>query len=1523
MWEQSVLTPFFVPIDSRAFALPNPPKKSRRKLLWITLCILLLLCVAGWFWLNATVKSTIESQLIAAGIEAPKVGHVSTGFGGFTAKNIQFEINGTSVSLNELEVQQSILDLARGVEPMDAIRFQGGNVSIDAQRLDGDSSFSFADLDLAKVQLPTRQISADNLTLRLYDEGGAVEVSIADSVLSATEDEFELNGAAEFLDGKVTFGGSVSKQSSDLSVDFNGKKLHLADQKWQDWPGMGPAIKKHLGADSVFDVVGSLDGNLKTGIKYKADVTTKDAKLYIPRFDLPIAIRSAEVLIQDGLVTYKNVVAAMGDRDVTNATGTTTIDGLPCVSKFQGNFTNTNVADLRKLVKQIPDKVVGTATGKVTGSVIVDEALDTELRLSAAGDTDDAFYGEIKADSGFVDVQIQPLVISPVGKTLDLQGSVTVDASTKQQNVDGVLQTFDLKSLDEQFEFEMLGDGEVDLVIPLNSAADLRTWKLDIASTAESGSVGGMPLEELQINAFLQNGQLVFQPASARQLGKPDSKLAVNVTWPMPNRAAKQIGTTGKVVVAAQGLPPGDAAAFFSRQMLNAGIDYKLKPQVDQLAKSDIDGVINFDARIQIPASSERPVESWIVDASVSNSKLSYANETVEEMAASIAIRNGHLSLTDLTGNVTNGGGIKANASINLSTNALHDVALVAKDFPATWLANAIVKQDTSGKFVSRTGLDSDNVTVQLSGLFDAELKMDPNKENNVLWKAHSNELTIFGNPFTNVDAEGHYDTQLDIERIDVSLPGGGEAHLNGDWIAASDQGQFKLKWKDAQLVPLLESQLQLPESFSSLSDGDLDITFRNTTPEYFGVVELVEPKLFGGTLANHRFKVSTEEGRVHFREMPDKATRTVALLGSFATQSPFEFEVKGKANSLPLSTSVLDKLSGRATMDFQISGQASPWKVRSSGKSMFQRLRFDKSKLSDIRANWNFDTSNPQAMDLTLEGLGGKASLDPVLSQSKNLVFNIDNLQLSELTAIRKLPVEFSGEVSGSATVENWEEASQRSLVLKGQSKVIRVGNARLNRTKGTATLSNGGKDLEYSFEGQLIDGKLEGFGKAEIASISDPFATMFPLKLKLSNGRLNRFAESISQTPVQALNDLKGRVSASMDWEVVPGEYPKGSGQVLVDDIKYRNRQLSRRVRSDISLDNGVVRLNRLSAELQQGEISGQATIPLVGSASGNYRLDVRNFSLSRLLYVLVDDPIEASGVVNAKISGRTGQSITGTGTLGVSQAGLFGVRSESMNIPLRFRVNPGWRSAKIEMPKSRVKAFRGTIDGSASMELGSRLQIETDLELVNIDSQTFVRSVTGYQKPGTGKLSGTLEISAGNYRSEKDLAGSFRGNLKQSNALALPLLDKLSRFLGNVGAFRNDRFESDAIVMTLAKGKINIAQFRLQNALTSILITGDAWLNGKLDLEVAARVERLNQPTLIDQLAGSPVARAAGPQATFFIQAADFLSERIVFLDVAGTASRPQFRLNPGKQLKEEAIRYFLRGSQILPNANGPNN
>ena len=1500
----------------------QPKKRKLRRALFVIFGILLVLCVVGWFWLNSFVQSKVENQLVDAGFADPQVGSVLVGFGGITATNIKLSSDGITIDVEKLIVNQSIFELAGGEAPVELLEISGGEIEIDSEILKSDSDFSFADLDLASMDVPVNAIAARDVRFKLFDDDGAVELAIDDADLVSTEEAFELTGNVTTLDGKLELNGDLQKQSTDLEIKFTGKQLHLVDQQWQRWPGIGPAVLKHLGADSTFDTTGVVNGNLKTGIKYLADVDTKDAWLYIPKFDLPIAIHSAEVKIQDGLVTYEKVVAGLGDDDIVNGTGTTTIDGLPCRSKFEGDFSDVEVSDLRKLVKEIPIKVFGTATGDVIGSVDVDEALETTLRIDAQGDTSDAGFGSISASSGSVDVQIQPLVLTQTGKTVDLQGAVTVKATTSDQNVDGVLETFDLQALDRQFEFEMLGSGEVDLVIPLNSAADLRTWTLEIASISSKGSVGGMPLQDLKIRSFLDQGQLVFSPTTAKLASDPNAEINVKVRWPLPNQAAESISDTGIVEAGGINIPPVDAIRFFSRQMKNAEIEYEFEPQIDSLAESGIKGSLNFTSKIELPSGSERPIDSWNVAAAVSDSTLNFSGQDLSNLVAGVSIKDGVLSVSDLNGQVATGGNIAAGASLNLATNELSNVELTAMKFPASWLAGTIIRLDSSGEFVNRTGLNADNVAEKLKGAFDAKIWLDPKEKSRTLWKAASAELTIFGKPFEDVEAAGKFDDSFDIKSIKTKLPGGGNALLEGDWIAGSDDGKFKLQWKGAALVPLLESQFSLPDSFASFSDGDLEISFEDSKPIFSGRFDLVEPEALGGTFPDHSFEVETIDGRIHFRDRPGRKN-AFSLVGSFSSTKPYDFEIKGRTKSMPLSTATFDKLAGLATSKFDLAGRASPWEIKTSGAVRFEDLSFDNASLSNIRSMWNFDTSKPDNQRLKFEGFGGVATLDSSRSKSDDLVFKISEVELAELAAFRKLPVKLSGSVTGNVKIKNWRSADKRSIVGSANGKDIRVGRARLARAVGKASLTGGGKNLQYSLESQLLDGKLECTGDTEIDSISNPFSSSFPVKVRLVNGRLSRFAESISTSPSQALKQLEGRISLSMDWEVTPGVYPKGSGVVSFEDVKYKNRLVSRKIFSDIFLDDGIMQLKRINADLRQGEIAGRAVIPLIGSTSGSYDLDVRNFSLPTMLQVLLDDPVKSNGLVNARISGRTGRTITGSGTLGVSQAGLFGVANQSMKVPVRFRVEPTQRKARIEIPNTRFRAFRGTVDGKASLEIGSRLRLESKMELSNIDSQLLVQTLSGFSNSGNGKLSGKLELSGRNIRTEKDLVGSFRGKLEQSNALSFPLLDQASRFLGNAATLRSGQFDSDSIDLALSKGRVNVKQFRLQSALVSIFISGDVWLNGKLDLGVAARVERLDQPTLIDQLAGSPIARVVGPQAALIAQAAEFLSERVVFLDVSGTAKRPQFRLNPGKQLQEEAIRYFLRGSQIFPNGNVLNN
>ena len=1111
----------------------------------------------------------------------------------------------------------------------------------------------------------------------------------------------------------------------------------------------------------------------------------------------------------------------------------------------------------------------------------------------------------------------------PKGKLLDLRGAVDVDASANQQDADNVLKTFHLEALDEQFEFETVADGKVKLSIPLESAADLRTWTLTVAAETDQGNVGGIRLRDITVNAFLEDGLLMFDPSKARLTDRPDADVTVKVAWPLPNAAVESISKTGTVEVIGNNVPTKIGLGFFDRQMANAKIEYAAQPQVAALLKSEIDGGISFQTTIRLPSGGERPVEQWDVDASMYNSTLTLGDESIDRIQSTINIQNGLLSVNALRGVVNNGGQLQGNGGFDLRSRSIESLTLKTSKIPASWLANAIIEGDSSGSFAKRTGLNSDNVAEKLTGTFAAEISIDPKDSKNFLWSADSKKLTFFGGSFTDFTAAGHYDGHLDIENVVTLLPGGGAARLEGDWIADVGEGRFQLQWNEASLATLLKSQVILPESFDATSDGDLEITLVEGQPVFKGVFDVVQPHIFGATFADHRFDISTRDSRILFRDVPNKEQKTVSFDGSIAMSRPYDFALKGSSNSMPVSTAIFDKLSGSATTAFQATGQASPWKVESTGEFDLNNLSFNNTQLSDIRSRWNFDSDKVEEQKLEFAGLGGKAILDTKESGLDALRFRTKDIELSQLGVFQELPVELSGSVTGIATIKNWRDPEARTINLSGESKSMSVGAAKLTNVEANAAISDGGRNIEYAFESQFLEGKLTGSGNKTLESLSDAASASYPLKMKIVNARLKELVESVSSQSNNIAKELSGRVSANVDWELTPGKSPAASGQVSVEDIKYRSRLASRSVSSPISLSKGILEVKAIRAELKQGKISGKATIPLGSNVTGSYELGVRSLSLPRLLYVLVDEPLEAAGVIDARLQGRIGRTITGSGTLGLSEAGLFGTSSESMKIPIRYLANPAQSKMLFEVPNSRIKAFQGTVEGHAKLEIGSRIRIDSKLELSNVDSQKFLHTLSGYEKPGTGQLSGKLDVSARNYSSPKDIAATFTGRLKQTNAFSIPLFSQLAGFLGNGPSLRSGKFDSDKIELVLSKGRVEVRQFRLQSSLVSILVTGDAWINGKLDMEVAARIERLNQPTLIDQLAGSPIARAAGPQAAFIAQAADFLSERIVFIDVSGTFNRPQLRLKPGKQLKEEAIRYFLRGSQIFPNAIGQNN
>ena len=1481
-------------------------KKGRAKRWLIRLLIVVLLIVCAKFFAEYYAAQTITQQLRDAGFDSAKIKNLSIGFDGVSLTDVAADSESMSLAIGQITANQPLSQLLLGDLNFQSLQLDGVDFKFDTDVETGPSP----EFSLVGLKLPAQKISVTNVSVALSDQDSTLNLSgITLSATTESGSDIRLTGnCGDFVGGQLDFDGLL-QQNGQLDFDFEADSFEPTDGDWQKWPGIPPSVERHLGVSGVFDLVGSFSLSPQSKSDYSAVVTTAGAHLHINKFNLPIDIRSADILIENGLVTYRAVEAGFEDSDIVLGTGTTTIDGLPCVSKFEGTFKNIDVVWLRRLVPAIPDSVFGNATGKTIGSVVVDEQIDTTLRLSANGDTFNGGYGKIHAKSGNVDVQIQPLKLTSLGVTKNIQGAVTVNADTSNQDADDILATFDLSALDQQFGFDVTGSGKAFLKIPLDSAGQMETWTLDVNAKTDAGKVSDIPIANSTIHSFLKDGSLHFDPVVAQIKSNRNTPETINlkIDWPLGEKL-KQKNATGIIKVTGNAVAPATAAAFLAKQLNNSHAEFRFQKGIEQIAQANQPGSLDFQANIKLPAVGDRPTRSWDVDGEILKGSFSQQNVNIGKLKAKIEIADSVLKFSDVSARINSFGYGKGRFAFDLDSREVTDASITAEKIPANWLLSSVLGSEALSK---------------IDG--DLSINATPSKSEKDSFRIQvtSNQLALGDQIIGSMIAEGRLGKESFLRSIRARGDNDFSVDVTGRWPIAGPGGKLSAQWSNLPLT-LLTTFSPIPADLGKgSSQGKVAIVAGED-----GVTVAGDSAISGLVIGSTRlrpidFEISTNGNQI---EVAGKK-KLSGMSASISTAAPYEFKTSFKTRKLELATVVDDPRfeQAKVRVNFSATGQASPFSFRTSGTGAFVDRSILADRIAPIRAQWKFDNQQPNKMGLQLKGFGGTATLKPRAKGQGIAELNFNSIDSRQIALLLGTSIPMEGTFNGTLKIADLQKALPR-LALSATSSKLKFGSLDIADPVIKASLlpaipRSGQHKFAYQLEGRLFDGKLTCQGQLADFKPATAMKNRFPVNIQLINASLQRVGLDLAPGSQQFFRRLGGKLSLFTKWQLSPTSSPEMAGRLRLDETKFDGKRVSRTISSDVLIKNQLLSLNKLSAELQQGEISGRANFPLGSTTSGNFELLIRRFSLSRMLQILGGDSIPAQGLISARVSGRTGASIAGRGVLEISRAGLFGVSDQSMKVPIRFALQPRQRTGEIVMPRNRFRLFGGNVNGSASMKFGAQTRLETNLQFANLNSDSMVRSLSGYSVQGTGRLGGTLKLSSRDMKSPKDLTGSFRGSLENSDAFEIPLLNQASRLI-NTPTLQTRRFNSEEIEMSLSKGVIDVKSFNLRNSLANVTIDGKVTLEGRLQLGLAARVERLNQPTLIDELAGSPLARFQGTPAAFFAQAAEFLSERILFLKIDGSTTNPRFRLDPGKQLREELIRQFLRGSQILPNAINPN-
>jgi hypothetical protein len=113
-------------------------------------------------------------------------------------------------------------------------------------------------------------------------------------------------------------------------------------------------------------------------------------------------------------------------------------------------------------------------------------------------------------------------------------------------------------------------------------------------------------------------------------------------------------------------------------------------------------------------------------------------------------------------------------------------------------------------------------------------------------------------------------------------------------------------------------------------------------------------------------------------------------------------------------------------------------------------------------------------------------------------------------------------------------------------------------------------------------------------------------------------------------------------------------------------------------------------------------------------------------------------------------------------------------------------------------------------------------------------------------------------------------------------------------------------------LANGVITLDQLNLMASNVRIVMDGTATLRGNLNLFVSAYTSETGPADRILDFANSPIMLAAPAPVAVVAKINDALKDRTIHVNVGGTLAQPLVRLQPGRQLQQEALRFLVNSS-----------
>jgi hypothetical protein len=614
--------------------------------------------------------------------------------------------------------------------------------------------------------------------------------------------------------------------------------------------------------------------------------------------------------------------------------------------------------------------------------------------------------------------------------------------------------------------------------------------------------------------------------------------------------------------------------------------------------------------------------------------------------------------------------------------------------------------------------------------------------------------------------------------------------------------------------------------------------------------------------------------------------------------------KLAGRANGSPIL------VAGLFTTSVDVNGALSPFKVAASGNAATARLKFNGFQIATGKLHWEADGQeiNLTAMELGLYGgeAAGSAVLPLTAATAGSVNLKLTRLDAGELLKDLAVPFNVEGKVDGQlkGTLPPTADTKARTvnLDIDVTAAKLRLENIPAEQVHGKLDYKDG--VVDYKLDGKTLGGTVELEGQIPSAD---------PLRKESKKGRL-RIHDVVIGRLARVLNmhdavPLTGRLSVELDFtHDTPDRQPKGSGRLRVANLRLKGTGLATDLEGELLLSEGLLRLRELGGEIAQGTFHASLSYNLLEPTRRRFSLALDNVEVSQLLGPWLGEHIK--GPVTVSIRGALGASWRGTADVKLARGAVLGVEVIEWQLPVRWHYAPGTGRAQIEVYDTGAMVARGRVMGKVSLSCDASARVEGNLRFSGVELQTLLRQLIGPTLLGGGQMTGRFDFSGSDVHSINDLSGNLIASFSQAQALQLPILRQIAP---HVGVGPSTTFQHGDLRARFDHGVFRIQQLALEGGKLQLLVEGTVSQEGRLSLNIAAKIGEPGAPTGLRALAlRIPIV---GPIPQIILkEASGVLASRVINLDVTGTVHNPVLRLRPLPLMTDEAVRFFLGRSNL---------